>query len=54
MEMEYIQGSKLTWISILKLTGAVVMNNYTAKTTIFVVIFFAVFGKINLNLLHQI
>ena len=61
MEMGYIQGSKLAWISILKLTGAVVMNNYTAKTTVFVVIFFAVFGKINLNfhlsesiLLHQI
>ena len=37
------------------------MNNYTAKTRVFLVIFFAVFGKINLNfhllesiLLHKI
>ena len=61
MEMGYIRGSKLAWISILKFTRTVVMNNYTAKTTVFVVVLFAVFGKINLNfhllesiLLHQV
>ena len=34
---------------MLKYPGAVVMNNYTAKTTVFAVVIFAAFGIINLN-----
>ena len=32
-----------------KYPGSIVMNNYTAKTTVFAVVSFAPFGIINLN-----